>query len=103
MSALPQRADDAVLTVDCVAIRAERDGRIWTVPRPARHNAVISVMFRHGYELGLAGGVVDSTEGFLLCDGSFVDRFDAYRVAVAAQQLLPDAPRSGRLQSIDLW
>lgn len=81
-----------VLQVACLSV----GGAIVTLPRPARHGDVMHLMaFRPGPE----------AQGFLLSDGSFADREEAYRIARASGQpwLRDPSITSEYLFTEDLW
>jgi len=85
--------DDILPTITHVAYRLpeEAGGQVWSAPRPARHLAPTN-----------AG---DVTQGFLLSDGRFVDRFEGLEIALANGQLegrTKTAPKD-RLFSEDIW
>lgn len=81
------------------------DGKIYSVPRPGRHNHVRDFMIALIGEEKWHPSMMRE-RGFLLSDGSFVGRESAWRVAVAAGQLLERAPTDfagGVLFSEDVW
>ena len=84
------------LTVEAAAI--QKDGVVYSVCRPGRHDAVIRIMVAQ--DVSPRGGV----QGFLLSDGTFVNRWKAARVAFRAQQFLvpPEQPPEALL-SEDVW
>jgi hypothetical protein len=95
----------AVEMVTAAAIKAA--GKVWTLPRPARHADVRRHANREllGAGLGLtAGDHSDFEEGFVTSHREFVNREEAGRVAFAAKQLLfsYDSPPFC-LQTPDLW
>lgn len=61
--------------VSCAAIR-DHDGTVYSVPRPGRHHDVIKKMVQAGRPIPIRG-----EQGFLLDDGSFVDRKTARVIA----------------------
>ena len=75
------------------------DGRVLSVPQPARHPSVILLAQKE--RLSLSG----STQGFITSEGRFVDRLEAFKIAGAAGQLLPGWEKlSGQwLYSEDVW
>lgn len=79
------------MKVEKAAIQ-DTTGKVWSVSRPGRHDAVIALM-KHR----LAG-----EQGFVLDDGSFVGRKKAANVALAAGQItgLQHPPN---LYTEDLW
>lgn len=82
--------------VKAAAIK-DSQGRVHTLPPPARHKHIVAMMLRTGYTEPIVG-----EEGFLLSDGRFVGRQKAMQVAKAANQLIK-APESGELHSEDVW
>lgn len=87
-----------MLKVDCVAIRDDY-GRVWSLPRPARHHTVIIDMHNKGFNGRLSG----DRQGFLLTDGSFATRARAKEIATEAGQLINGKTISNILTSEDLW
>lgn len=85
------------LTVARAAILG-KDGQVYSVEPPGRHCDVIRSMFAQGSPCS-----GDAPQGFLLSDGTFVDRQRAKEVAREAGQLLPQASRLPQLYSEDLW
>ena len=79
-----------------VAIRDD-DGRVWSLPQPARHSDVLREMRLWGKEGSYLLG-----QGFLTSEGDWVGREEAARIAKAAGQVhvLEHPPR---LYSEDLW
>jgi hypothetical protein len=72
-------------------------GKIWTLPRPARHNGIL----RYMCDSGINGSFLDG-QGFILDDNSWVDRKQAAEHALATGQCLKlIAPPD--LYSEDLW
>lgn len=73
-----------------VAIMME-DGRIWSLPKPARHHHIIRAYFDS------TGEVVgsDAVQGFLAYDIQFITREDAFA--------LTGKGRGGKSYSEDLW
>lgn len=79
--------DRAVLHVIAAAIIG-KDGRPYSLPPPAGHYDVINHMLcelRHPIP-------IDGEQGFILSDGTFSPRCQAYRIAKAAGQLLHREP-----------
>lgn len=84
--------------VVAAALRAE-DGTVTSLPPPARHNDVI----RQRVEDGAETPVTDE-QGFLLDDGRFVNRHQAWAVAMRAGQVKEeDLTVQGTIFSEDLW
>lgn len=81
-------------TIVCAAIR-DSNGAVHSKPRPARH-----------HDCFFSGCETDKiTCGFVTSSGYFVDRREAYKIAVAAGQLLPTAlaHHAPVLMSEDVW
>lgn len=88
-------AEKPLLSVLQVAIRTD-DGVIHTLPRPARHGDVMYQVARVGPE----------GQGFLLSDGTYADREQAWKVAHDAGQPIlrhPDVQCGEYLFTEDLW
>lgn len=84
--------------IDRAAIRL-MDGRVFDLPRPARHGDVIGHIVSTTDLTHVSQG---HTQGFVTDAGDFVDRYDGARIAHAAGQIA--APKeSGVLFSEDLW
>ena len=65
------------------AIQRKSDGKVWT---GRRHGNVISLIVA---ETGIRPvGRSDFIQGFVTDDGKFVDRIEAFKIAVACNQLL---------------
>lgn len=74
---------------------------IHTLPRPARHHDIIRAL---ATEI-LLPTPIGGTQGFILDDGTFVNRVDALNVAIKSGQVKLEnchAPKTG-LFSEDLW
>ena len=84
-----------VLTVKSAAIMHENI--IYSIPRPGRHCHVIEKIAKLGFSIPIKG-----EQGFLLSDGTFVNRASAAQVALAAGQCdkLVAPPN---LYSEDIW
>lgn len=80
-----------------VAAAVHIDGFTASLPRPARHHHVL----RKLHEAGIS--VHHGEQGFLTSDGKFVDRQLAKSIAIGADQLLPNTPKTGDLFSEDVW
>ena len=85
-----------------VAAALRHQGKIYSVPAPARHGDVMNQMYDtlgHGPE-------AQHDQGFVTSAGDYVDRQRAWTIAVEAGQLLERAPtdhRGGTLYSEDVW
>jgi hypothetical protein len=83
-----------------VAAAVQAHGMTFSLPRPARHHDVLHLM----HSLGLPDGPSWVTgQGFLLSSGRWVNRRDAWLVAVAAGQLLERDRNGPELFSEDVW
>ena len=84
-------------TIDRAAIRLI-NGNIKSLPRPYRHpDILLSINFEDA---------VGKVEGFLTDAGEFVNRKEAYKIAKAAGQILPQEDYEGRpneLYTEDMW
>jgi len=89
---------DEKLMVATAAVR-HKEGRIWTLPRPYRHDDVVSKARREGVTYN------ELEKGFLLSNGSFVNRETAEIVARESGQKTGALlhPLLGGLSSDDLW
>jgi len=75
------------------------DGKVWSVPRPGRHDAVFKLISRAGYE-----SPYHEVHGFITeRDGVFLTRAQALRIARASGQLKKPLIGGGILTSEDLW
>lgn len=84
--------------VTAAAIKDPHTDKVWSVPAPGRHHDVIRHMCQNGYE-SVPG---DFPQGFLLEDGSFVDRWNARRHAIGSAQIT-HAKYGKELYSEDVW
>lgn len=76
------------------------DGSTFTLPRPSRHQDIVSHL--------VDKGVIDryprpSQFGFVDKAGTFLDRRDAARIAALAGQILPGRGLPIELTTHDLW
>lgn len=98
--------DSAYQTILAPAVKHQNV--VWALPAPAAHDDVVAFIKK---KLGLPPGILPELPefGFICSDGRFLDRYDAYRVAEAAGQLMPmDRVNEGRralkqLYTDDLW
>jgi hypothetical protein len=84
---------------------ANRHGDIVvTLPRPARHHNLLTVMSRQFAESRPSGGYHPRPEdqGFLLSDGTYATREEAANIARAAGQVT-STMNPDKLYSEDLW
>lgn len=91
-------------TITASAIRwRRRDSDDWHVVTRRRHADCIKQFARRG--LRRADRDPDETQGFVTDTGRFVDRYEAFRIALASGQLedtCADRP-DRKLYSEDLW
>jgi hypothetical protein len=86
-----------MLTVTAAAIK--RHTGIYSFPPPARHHHVVHWLSDQGQPQHEHDGEV---QGFLLSDGSFVDRIEGAKIAIESGQILKlNWPPN--LYSEDLW
>lgn len=78
--------------IAAVAIKMP-DGSIRTKERPARHHELIHDLYEE------TGEVVTGQQGFVTNEGRFVERKEAYIIAIKADQLDPKRT----LFSEDVW
>jgi len=71
---------------------------VFTLPRPNRHHNVMWWL----HVLGVTSARMHE-QGFVLSNGEYASREEAWRVAVAAGQLIGEPPCPGTLFSEDLW
>lgn len=85
------------MKVVAVAIKTINDGEVFTLPSPARHHTLI----KHMRDSDIDKRPFER-QGFVLEDGSFVDRKEAGKIAVESGQIthLSWPPK---LYSEDLW
>lgn len=96
-----------------VAAAIKYYGVVLSVPRPQRHGDILNWLAASG--LQHSGETADRVHGFLLSDGTFVDRYEGFNVAVAAGQYRtdlakgreygsgPHTKQKGILFSEDVW
>lgn len=84
-----------------VAAAIAKDNKVWSVPKPGRHNHVINLICE---ELGIEYVGSNFVQGFLTSEGRFVDRKEAAEVARKAdQRLIGGWSWVNKLYSEDLW
>lgn len=71
---------------------------VYSLPRPARHHAVIKFMAEKGFG---PGDMLD--QGFETDQGRFVDRYEAVQIAREAGQILVKHQPEDKLFSEDMW
>ena len=79
-----------------VAAAIKQDGKVWTLPPPARHHDIIKLIITE------TGNMVDGEQGFVDEHGNFLNRVKAGMEAMGSGQL-EKLPRPPRLFSEDLW
>lgn len=97
---LADEVDDRLRVVSA-ALRV--GGTIFSVPQPARHHNIISALNCLRVPMDVTQG---AEQGFLLSNGKFATRRQAFRVAaLAGQELLrkPGSYSGPELYSEDLW
>lgn len=87
-----------MITIAAAAIRTD-DGKIWSLPRPARHHDVIRLIRESGCKLPVGG----DRQGFVLSNGKFARRKPALTIAIRSGQFLNGRVIGGVLTSEDLW
>lgn len=84
-----------------VAAAIMYSGKVWTLPKPARHHDIIKNIFD---KTGEMAGNSKMMQGFLDVHGTFIGRKEALRIALAARQVKNESEvRAGMLFSEDLW
>lgn len=93
--------DQALDQLTVMQVACKTGDLIYTMPKPARHNNIMNLAKR----AGLDSQFQPDEQGFLLSDGSFADREEAYKVAKAAGQPWRRKPEihSEHLFTEDLW
>lgn len=87
-------------TIAMAAIRCPY-GRIFSLPRPARHGNIVWWMGdEYGYEDGEYG---PEYQGFVTSAGRYVDRVEALKIAQAAGQIIEKHGNRNKLFSEDCW
>ena len=84
--------------VDCAAIRVGE--RVWSLPRPSRHQDVQAAVFRDLRTFHLPSG---AREGFTTTKGRFVDRMEAAEIAKATGEKPLRMSFGEALATNDLW
>ena len=80
-----------------VAVKRRSDGKVFSLPRPARHCHILNSYWKeHGERL-------IGNQGFIASDGKFYDRKHAKVLAKKAGQLLDRAGDGPFLFSEDVW
>ncbi len=86
------------LKIVCAAI-VDNTGKVWTLPKPARHYQIIKHMRDSGYTGSVNG---PDQQGFLLNNGIFCRRKAALGIAISADQIITDKVPT-TLTTEDLW
>ena len=79
-----------------VAAAIEQDGKVYTLPQPARHHNLIALIITE------TGKMVDGVQGFVDDQGNFMNRVDAAQHVIGCGQL-KRVPRPPNLYTEDLW
>lgn len=82
-----------------VAAAIRVDGKVYSLPAPARHHDVI----KHVMESGVTSLFPQESQGFLLSNGQFATRDTARRIAVENGQVDGRKIVGSKLTSEDLW
>lgn len=90
---------NSCLSIESAAIR-DIDGKVWTLPQPARHHDVIRLMRESGYTGPVSG---QDQQGFLLSNGIYCRRKAAYSVAKKSGQLKNGKMIGSQITTEDLW
>lgn len=80
-----------------VAAAIKFRGEVFSLPAPKRHSDIIRLIHEK-----CRSAVTQEIQGFVTDDGTFVDRVEAGRIAIAAGQL-KELPVPPDLYSEDLW
>lgn len=91
------------ITGVAVCLKSSGYELVLSLPKPNRHSDVVSAgNFLASGKLGSLSS--NEKQGFITSEGRFVDRREAYRVAVIAGQIIkgPAMPHIG-LSSEDVW
>ena len=76
----------------------ELGGKVWTLPKPARHSDLFAVFIEQGMDHK------EATQGFITSTGRFVNRKEGWKIARAANQILSGGEaEENSLVSEDLW
>lgn len=81
-----------------VALKLQ-NGRVFKLPKPARHGDVISYMAT----MSNRGAIALATQGFVTAGGEFLNRREAMAVASINGQLKKGQEGKPELYSEDLW
>jgi hypothetical protein len=74
----------------------KQDGKVWTLPPPARHHDIIKLIIEE------TGEMVNGEQGFVDDRGNFLNRVQAGQEAIGSGQLM-SLPHPPKLYSEDLW
>lgn len=86
------------MLIKAAAIK-DSTGKIHTLPPPARHYNIIKQMASEGIRISFT----DDVQGFILEDGTFVDRYRAALIACKNGQCNASDLFEGKLTTQDLW
>lgn len=80
-----------------VGVAIKLDNQVHSLPKPYRHHHILHFLYGLGYETNSKG------QGFILEDGTFVDRKQAFEIACNNGQLENCEIIGSVLTSEDLW
>ncbi len=98
MATLPERLT-LMRWIKAAAVR-DTDGKVWSLPRPARHNDVLRKLRAEGAQ---TDELDPDMQGFLTGSGAFTRRTPAYVIATKAGQILGGQIQTPQLSTDDLW
>lgn len=76
------------------------DGLIYSIDAPARHHHILRAMVKHDVD---DAAMSPRYQGFVTNTGRFVDRYEAAKIARAANQLIRQPTPKDMLTSEDVW
>jgi hypothetical protein len=88
-------------TIAQAAIRFE--GKVYTLPRPARHADLFMANVNKSFGGVLVSGLAGGEQGFTTNTGRFVDRQEAVEIARKAGQISKKHGNDSMLFSEDVW
>lgn len=80
-----------------VGVAIDYKGKIYELPKPARHPDIIKYIHEETGDLNIFGN-----QGFITDNGEFLDRKKGLEYAISSGQI-KDAKKRGLLFSEDLW
>jgi hypothetical protein len=88
-------------TIEVVAILRTLDSKLFSLPRPARHNHIIDHIIDTNPAVKRVG--YGYKQGFITSTGRFVDRAEGYVLARLAGQIVKKHGAANVLYSEDMW